>query len=129
MTDASDLSRPAWAVRVAADDALALAARTDHLAHLCREDAGQNLNSLADATRRHAEELDRAAAFVARCERIPGLIAMVEAMERGTLFVPVEPVSAGRSPLPADVVVVGQDNAASLRERVGRGLARLKRRA
>ncbi|MDP4005101.1 hypothetical protein [Methylobacterium sp. NEAU K] len=61
--------------------------------------------------------------------RFADLIRMAEAMDRGLSFVPVEAVAADRLPNPAVVVVVGQDNAASLRERVGRGLARLKRRA
>lgn len=61
--------------------------------------------------------------------RFADLLRMAQAMDRGLVFVPVEPVAVDRSTRPADVVVVGQDNAASLRERVGRGLARLKRRA
>lgn len=61
-------------------------------------------------------------------DRFADLVRMAAAMDRGISFVPVEPVAA-RSSSPADVVVVGQDNTASLRERVGRGLARLRRRA
>lgn len=62
-------------------------------------------------------------------DRFPLLLRMLREMDRGVTFVPVEPVAAGRAPLPADVVVVGQDDAPSLRERVSRGLARLKRPA
>lgn len=61
-------------------------------------------------------------------DRFVDLVRMAQAMDRGLSFVSVEPVAA-RSSSPADVVVVGQDNAASLRERVSRGMARLKRRA
>ncbi|WP_159392815.1 hypothetical protein [Methylobacterium sp. C1] len=61
-------------------------------------------------------------------DRFADLVRIAQAMDRGISFVPVEPVAA-RSASPADVVVVGQDNAASLRERVSRGMARLKRRA
>ncbi|GEM95886.1 hypothetical protein MRA01_04260 [Methylobacterium radiotolerans] len=62
-------------------------------------------------------------------DRFADLVRMADAMDRGVSFVPVEPVAAARSPSPAEVVVVGQDNTASLRERMGRGLARLRRRA
>lgn len=62
-------------------------------------------------------------------DRFADLVRMADAMDRGLVFVPVEPVAVDRSERPVDVVVVGQDNAASLRERVGRGLARLRRRA
>lgn len=62
-------------------------------------------------------------------ERFADLLRMARAMDRGLVFVPVEPIAADQSERPVDVVVVGQDNAASLRERMGRGLARLKRRA
>jgi len=61
--------------------------------------------------------------------RFADLLRMAQAMDRGLVFVPVEPVTADRSERPVDVVVVGQDNAASLRERAGRGLSRLLRRA
>lgn len=62
-------------------------------------------------------------------DRFPLLLRMLREMDRGVTFVPVEAVAVGRSERPVDVVVVGQDNATTLRERVGRGLARLKRRA
>ncbi|UIN33996.1 hypothetical protein [Methylobacterium oryzae] len=62
-------------------------------------------------------------------ERFADLLRMAQAMDRGLVFVPVEPVAADQSERPVDVVVVGQDNTASLRERMGRGLARLRRRA
>ncbi|MDH2313367.1 hypothetical protein [Methylobacterium brachiatum] len=61
--------------------------------------------------------------------RFADLVRIAEAMDRGLTFVPVEPVTADRLAAPAAVVVFSQDNAASLRGRVGRGLARLKRRA
>lgn len=62
--------------------------------------------------------------------RFPDLLRIAEAMDRGVTFVPVEAVAVGRSERPVDVVVVGQDNATTLRERVGRELlSRLKRQA
>lgn len=61
--------------------------------------------------------------------RFADLLRIAQAMDRGLVFVPVEPVAVDRSERPTDVVVVSQDNAASLRERVGRGLARLRKRA
>ncbi|MGH1574336.1 hypothetical protein ACRAWG_31405 [Methylobacterium sp. P31] len=62
-------------------------------------------------------------------ERFPLILRMFAEMDRGVTFVPVEPVSADVLSAPRAVVVVGQDNAPSLRERVSRGLARLKGRA
>lgn len=61
--------------------------------------------------------------------RFADLLRMAQAMDRGLVFVPVEPLAAERSERPVDVVVVGQDNAASLRERANRGLSRLLSRA
>lgn len=61
--------------------------------------------------------------------RFADLARMAEAMDAGLTFVPVAPVTAERIPAPEAVVVVSKDNATSLRERVGRGLSRLKRMA
>lgn len=68
-------------------------------------------------------------ALLVHRERFPLLLRMVGEMDRGVTFVPAEPVSVGPMPLPRDVVVVGQDDAATPRGRVGRVLARLKRSA
>jgi hypothetical protein len=123
---APDLSALAAATRVAADDALADAARTDHLVHLCGDDAGQCLRGMADATRAHAEDLDRGAVFLGRCAAVPGLPALISAIEAGTTFVPTSATSV------RSVVILGQDEAANraplairvaagLRRRLGRG--------
>lgn len=96
----------------------------------------------AAETAQHALDLEHAAqhlqaqaqdaellALLRHRSRFADLARMAEAMDRGVTFVPVEAVAVGRSERPVDVVVVGQDNATTLRERVGRGLARLKRQA
>jgi hypothetical protein len=119
--DAPDLSALAAAARVAADDALALAARTDHLTHLCGESAGDCQRGMADAIRAHAEDLDRGAVFLERCSTVPELPALISAMEAGITFVPTSATSV------RSVVVVGQDEAANrapLRHRVAAGLRR-----
>ncbi|MFB0491978.1 hypothetical protein ABIE45_004564 [Methylobacterium sp. OAE515] len=119
--NAPDLSALAAAARVAADDALALAARTDHLTHMCGESAGPCQRGMADAIRAHAEDLDRGAVFLDRCAAIPGLPAMISAIESGTTFVPTSATTA------RSVVVVGQNEAANglpLRDRVAAGLLR-----
>lgn len=124
--NAPDLFALAAAARVAADDALALAARTDHLLHLCAEDAGQCLRGMADATRAHAEDLDRGAVFLARCAGITKLPEMMQDIEAGASYAPIVSTSA------RSVVVVGSDDpanwpplarrvAAGLRRRLGRG--------
>lgn len=76
---------------------------------------------MANAIRAHAEDLDRGAVFLDRCAAIPGLAALIAAMESGTTFVPTSATSA------RSVVVVGQDEAANrapLRHRVAAGLRR-----
>jgi len=119
--NAPDLPALAAAARVAADDALAQAARTDHLTHLCGESAGPYQRGMADAIRAHAEDLDRGAVFLDRCAAIPGLPAMISAIEAGTTFVPTSATTA------RSVIVVGQNEAANrlpLRDRVAAGLRR-----
>ena len=91
-----DLSRAVRASAIAAADACATADQTDHLAYACRRYSGEGLRGRADAVRDHADGMQEAADWCARCAAIPGLPDLVEAIERGAAFwVDAAPVSPG----------------------------------
>lgn len=98
-----DLTRAARAVTIAASDARAEAARTDHLVHVAREYVGKDMCGLAEAVRDHAEGVSEAAAWVARCAVIPALPELVAAIESGA------DVWVDGTPLSARAVVVRPD--------------------
>lgn len=97
------LTRASRAVTIAASDARAEAARTDHLVHVAREHAGKDMCGLAEAVRDHAEGVSEAAAWVTRCACLPGLPELVAAIEAGAdVWVDGAPLSAGTVVVRAD---------------------------